>query len=268
MVDVESVGVPVKGFVDGKIFYDGSLVSALEECSGEHRALFMSELVDARILSDEGSVFWQKGFNSQSVVVTGRTKGGSAVVVYGHVPSYFSDPANIRRSKERSLEDGAGYFPENEFESLLAQEGEGVFVVDYERLKSSVSGVIGVSEALDHPMVVPFLGGQERAELYLRRHEQVVGSMIGVYHVDDLRDTPVGRLLFVNSSNGNGGLDGCGDLYKYGRFVGVSRSTEGAQKIRSPLEALVGKGTDVGNGLIVIKQNELPDGVYDLLTKQ
>ena len=245
MVDVESVGVPVKGFVDGKIFYDGSLVSALEECSGEHRALFMSELVDARILSDEGSVFWQKGFNSQSVVVTGRTKGGSAVVVYGHVPSYFSDPANIRRSKERSLEDGAGYFPQKEFDRLLdLEDSKGVFVVDYERLKSSVSGVIGVSEALDHPMVVPFLGGQERAELYLRRHEQVVGSMIGVYHVDDLRDTPVGRLLLVNSSNGNGGLDGCGDLYKYGRFVGVSRSTEGAQKI---LEAKIVDALEQGS---------------------
>ena len=89
----------------------------------------------------------------------------------------------------------------------------------------SKSDVISVDEALEHHQVIPFLGGQNRAEAYLFRYKEVYGNNIGVWHSEDLHnDLAVGRLLFVgdNYDLSFGGDDN--DLDSNGRFVGYLKA--------------------------------------------
>jgi len=216
-----------------KLFYNGSLADALENCNKEgYQALSMPEIADARIQASKEDQLWRNWLSSTSIRATGKTKQGNAVVVYAHVPNHFSEPKNIRTAIEQGLVNGAGKLPQEEFQRLLdLKDDKKVFVIDYNKLKSSTSDVIQVSKALKHSQTVPFLGGQERAEKYLERHSQVYGKNIGVWHSDDLRDEPLARLLFVGNYV-NYGLDGISDLVLNGSFAGVR--AVGAQK--SPVE--------------------------------
>jgi hypothetical protein len=119
-----------------------------------------------------------------------------------------------------------------------------VFIVDYGTLRKSKSEIIPVGSALEHPMVVPFLGGQKRAEAYLKRHEEVYGSNIGVGHFDDFsEDSALARLLVVGNYYDLGG-----DilLSSYGRFRGVRNVTAegGSQKTSSGSKGIVRPSLD------------------------
>ncbi len=282
----EDIQIPMT--VMGKIFYRDSvskedvekyglqnpLPVALAECQNEgYRAAFIPKIMDMRSVSDKNSFIWNKGYSAPSVRVTGTTKGGSKVVVYAHIDNYFSDPKNIQKAivdKKNPLINGAGYYPKKLFQQLLNKEdGVNVFVIDYDSLKNSTSGTISISDAMKHPQVIPFIGGEKRAEKYLEQHEKVVGKNIGVYHSTDLHDVPYGRVLFVDNSNDNGNLNGYNLLNYNARFVGVpSSGVASAQKIKSPLETLVGKGIDAGNGIVVIRQDLVSPTVYNMLTRK
>jgi hypothetical protein len=270
MSEIIDVKVPLSA-VDGKTFYDGKLHVALATCQNTgYDALFIPKIMDLRSNLGKESFIWQSWYSAPSVRVTGTTKGGNNVVVYGHVPNYFSNPENITKAISQGLKNGAGLYPKKEFEKLLGMEdGENVFVIDYNALKNSESGVIKVAGAIDHPQVVPFIGGRERAEVYLKQHENVVGKNIGVWHSDDLHDQPYGRVLFVHFRSLDGYRDGYYNLGSDGRFVGVPSGTVGAvQKIKSPLEKLVGKAVDSGNGIIVLRQDQLTPTEYNLLVRK
>lgn len=263
--------IQVPRFVDGKVFYANTASKALADVKGaNYEALFMNELLGIRAISNKDGLIWSQWYCSPSVRVTGTTKQGNKVVAYAHVPNYFSNPNNIATAVKKGLKNGAGIYPEKHFQHLLdLEDGENVFVIDYKTLRTSSSGVIPVAEAMKHPQVVPFIGGIEEAENYLKRHEKVVGKNIGVYHSDDLSDVPYGRVLFVYFRSGSGLIVGFDDLHCGGRFVGVPLTSEaGAQKILSPLEKLVGKGTDVGNGLVVVKSEDITPSQYRLLTRK
>ena len=219
--------------VEGKPFYSSRADVALRECQVEHEALFMPQLADARVLDqNKQSLLWNDWYTTTSIRATGTTKQGSPVVVYAHVPNYFSNPENIRAAIEQGLVNYAGRMPQEEFQRLLdLQDDKNVFVIDHDKLKSSTSNVVSTKDALKHPQTIPFLGGEERAEQYIKTHENVFGNRIGIWHYDDLRDVPLGRLLYVG--DGNYGLGGV--LGNSARFVGVCRgSAEGAQKILGP----------------------------------
>ncbi|MBI5398325.1 hypothetical protein HZB03_02575 [Candidatus Woesearchaeota archaeon] len=203
-------------------FQANGLEAALEACiEAKHTPLYMPEVVDERIAAAEDSPLFQNWLTTPSVRVTGKSKGGNKVVVYGHVPNYFSNPSNIRKAREAGLRNGAGIMPEPEFYTLLDREdGKIVFVVDYDRLRKSNSDVISVDDALQHPQTIPFLGGKERAEQYLVKHKAVYSKNIGIWHSDDLDEKPLGRLLFLGYY-GNYGLYGGSVLYYFGRFLGV-----------------------------------------------
>lgn len=207
-------------------FYVGGVYGvsdSLKQCGDEgYRAFFMPELAMVRVDADKDSVLWKKWFLAPSVRVTGNSKKGNSVVVYAHVPTSLSDHVNIRRMIDSNvLVNGAGPMPQDEFYGLLDKEGDGsVFVVDYERLMKSTSDVIRVDDALVHPQVVPFFGGQKIAESYLAKHKDVYGKRIGVWHSDDSNSSgPMGRVLFVG--NYDGGLSGNDNLNDYGRVLGV-----------------------------------------------
>ena len=219
----------VPRIVEGKEFYADRVDRALEDCTKEsYEAQFMPEIIDARISSPAESRIWQTWFTAPSVRATGKTKQGKSVVVYAHVPNYFSVPKNITGAINQGLVNGAGKMPQDEFQRILdLKDDKRVFVVDYDALRNSTSGVIKVSEALAHPQTIPFIGGKERAERYLEMHEKVYGSNIGIWYSNDLSDEPLARVLFVGDSYDDGGLHGSSNVGGSARFLGVRRVAEG-----------------------------------------
>jgi len=216
-----------------KPFYSDTstgVADVFEQATNEgYKALFMPELAVARIGSDE---LWQKWYTPPSLKATGKTSKGSNVVVYAHVPHYFSSPANIRDAiKNGTLKNGTGAMPQEAFDSLVAQDGNGrVFVVDYDTLRKSTSNVIiNVDAALEHPQTIPFLGGEAIAQAYLAKHKEVYGNRIGVWHSDDFdTNTPRGRVLFLGY--GDYGLGGDGSLGGGGRVLGVAPEAQSVEK--------------------------------------
>src|SRR3989344_559320 len=98
----DQIIVPVK--VEAKPFYSNRADAALQECQEEHEALFMPQLADARVLNqNKQSLVWSNWYTAISTKATGRTKQGSPVVVYAHIPNYFSNPKNIRAATEQGL---------------------------------------------------------------------------------------------------------------------------------------------------------------------
>ena len=230
--------------------YNSDFAAALEACqSAGSRALFMPEIAYAKINDDS---LWNKWYSSGSLKVTGMTKQGTHIVLFVHVPNYFCSPENIREARA-GLINGAGILPQPELERLADLSDKdgtnGVFRLDgldYNALKNSISGVILVEHALKHPQVIPFLGGQERAERYLDKHEKMVGKTIGVWHSDYLDEQPVAvaRPLFIGNDY-NYSLDACGGFNYYGHFLGVSlNDAEGTAKKVPALEQILALAPD------------------------
>ena len=215
---------------EAKTFYDARIEKALEACQeAGYKPLFMPELAEARI---NGIAPWNQWLTTPSIRATGRTKQGNAVVVYGHVPNYLSNPANIKEAK-RGLVNYAACIPQEEFQRLVdLEDKKTVWVVDHDVVKRSTSGKTSIEKALEHPQVIPFLGSEERAQRYLQAHARAYNTKsIGVWHRDDLNnESPLARFLFL----GYGGnfLVGGNDLDGSGRFLGVrDASAAGAEKI-------------------------------------
>lgn len=201
---------------------------ALRACyAAKAKPVYMPQLVDARINAPKESPVW-RWHTTPSVRVTGRSKQGNAVVVYGHIPHYFSKPNNVAKAVSDGLVNGAGRMSPKDFYKLLdLEDKENVFVGDHSRHRTAPSGVIDFAQALEHPQVIPFLGGQTRAEQYLQKHQQVYNTTkISVWHCDDLADEPRGRVLFLGDNHGDV-LGANGRLNLIGRFLGVRRGANG-----------------------------------------
>ena len=234
--------VPIKRNLEGREFYNDSVPEALRSLQNKgYTPVYMPQLVDARIEVDGDSRLWQTWFTTPSIKATGRTKQGNPVVVYAHTNNYLSTPENIEQSISAVLVNRAGRIPQGEFQRLVDLEGltdesgnQLVFLVDYDKLRNSKSGVIKVSDALKHPQTVPFLGGEERAQRYLEKHKTVLSQNIGVWHSDDLSDEPLARLLYLGYGYYDG-LDGNDYLDGNALFLGVRDGAEGASsKIPKP----------------------------------
>ena len=216
-----------------KMFYHAQVEQALQDCQeAGYQPLFMPQLADARI---NGTAPWNQWFSTPSIRATGKTKQGTAVVVYAHIPNFLSNPNNIKEAKEQGLVNYAARLSQDEFQRLVdAEDKQNVWVVDHADLKKAVSGRIKITDAIKHPQVIPFLGGQERAERYLPAQAQAYNTKtIGVWHSNDINDeSPLARLLYLGYC-GYGGLGGDDSLSDVGQFLGVrDASAEGAvQKI-------------------------------------
>ncbi len=206
----------------------GGIEQTLRNCyKAKCDPVYMPQLVDARVLAPKESPVWN-GYITPSVRVTGKTRQRNAVVVYAHVPNYFSKPANVAKAFSKGLLFGAGRMPKKDFYNLLGLEDkQNVFVIDYDKLQNAHSGVIDVAQALEHPQVIPFLGGQTRAEQYLQKYQQVYNTTnIGVWHSDDLADEPHGRVLFLDRNYDNN-LNAKFSLREdYAHFLGITRSAK------------------------------------------
>ena len=229
--------VPKIVLYEGKEFYKNRTDKALNDCvEAGFQAVFMPQLIDTRIQNPKDSRAWQTWWTTPSIKATGLSKGGNPVVVYAHTDNYFSNPKNIETAINNGLRNGAGVMPQANFQRLLdLEDGKTVFVVDYNKLKNSVSGIISVDDALKHPQTIPFISGKEKAETYLNRHLEVYGANIGIWHSDDLQadETPAGRLLFLGGYGK--GLFGYYDLINLGRFLGAPKTAaEGGALKKSP----------------------------------
>jgi hypothetical protein len=133
-----------KEVVEGREFYADRADKALRNCLEEgFEAVFMPSIVDARIEAPKDARVWQTWFSAPSIRATGMSKRGNAVVVYAHVPNYFSNPDNITKVIGQGLVKYAGIMPQEEFQRLLdLEDNENVFVVDYNALKQFSSELI------------------------------------------------------------------------------------------------------------------------------
>jgi len=254
-------------FVEAKPFYDEKMHKALANCQSEgFDAQFIPEIMDSRSVSDKDNEVWNNWYCAPSVRITGTTKNGRKVVVYAHVPNYFSNPKHIQ-SALKTIEKGAGIYPEKELQRLVSMEdGERVFVLDYVTATKAASGVMSLDEARENVHTVPFIGGKARTEKYLAQYKKIVGDKIGVWHSDDMDSNSRARVLYV-SGNNDYNLDGGNGLGDNGRFLGVRSSAEGASaQKKSPLETLVGKGRDVGNGIVVMNKDSISREAYNIVT--
>jgi len=216
--------------IEAEEFYASSVDDALKSLfKGNYEALFMPSIVDMRVEASKNATIWKNCYCTPSIMVTGSTKQGNTVVVYAHVPNYFSNPDSIREAKKKESVNGARIMPNQEFQRLLdLEDDKNVFVIDYKTIRKSKSGVIRLESALRHPQTIPFLGGRERAEKYLDRCEAVYGKKIGIWYSDDIHDKPIWRLLFIGNDYYAGLYGGC--LTDDGCFVGACNSPVGATR--------------------------------------
>jgi len=215
----EIIRIPVTRLEEGKRFHNADVSEALAACQrAGYRALFMPELIDARIALPKDSAVWQSWWTTSSLIATGRGRRGTPVVIYAHIDNYFSNPENIRAAINQGLIDGAGIMPEEEFYRLLDKEdSQNVYVVDYASLENAGSDAFRIKNAIRHPQTIPFLGGEERAEQCLKQYRKFYSNWIEILYFDKLGEKPVGRLLSLEYYGALGGEA----FYSPGRFLGV-----------------------------------------------
>ena len=258
MVEDNIIQIPRIGFIEAVEFYNSDVRVALANCiaSGK-QPMFMPEIADARIALSKYSRIWKLGYSAPSIMTIGKTKQGNAVVVYAHVPHYFSNPHNLKKVIKQKL--FFGDMPQKEFQRLLdIEDCKRVFVVDYKYLNSK-QGVVDVSKALKHPHIIPFFGGESRAEAYLKKHEKVKGKTIGIWYSTELIDKPNAYCLFL----GRGYIGDSGDtadFYGNGRFLGSTEKTD----FRNATEA---KSINLEKMLIIAKKYS-PNITHDALKKE
>ncbi|RJQ17103.1 hypothetical protein C4573_03545 [Candidatus Woesearchaeota archaeon] len=257
----EDVRIPTT--IDGRIFQDEKMYVALRNCEREHhRPLFMTEVAEALSMSQEDSRLWRPGITTPSVQVTGKTNRGNNVVVFAHIPNYFSKPKSIQRAISNGLVDGAGQYPQCEFEYLLSKEdGKNVFVVDYTVLVDASQKMYDSFNLEKHPMVIPFLGAA--AEQYLSNASSL---KMRITFQQDLHEKPYARLLQISTVEDDMEVLTVHELSAAHPLDGAGRFLARKPRSLTPLERLAGKGTDVGRGLIVLYSEALDDVQYQKLT--
>ncbi len=245
----------------GRVFYDNNLVSALKAVQdyvgSQGHIASLPELFHARVISPADSFVWNNWFCSISEEDFGTTKQGNSVVAVVHGGGIFSTPERIERAFKEGLVNGAGKISQEEFNNLL--EGKlpdkteipvysyedflrqkdlprqyGI-ILDFNTVKNLPSGVQNISFLYENPLMIARSGGQEQAKQYLDKAKKVYKKDdLGFWHPFKDIDTsqPAGRLLFVGGYYDY--FDGSDYLDGDARLVGVSSSTEGAQKISAP----------------------------------
>ncbi len=149
--------------------------------------LYIPQIVDARIVSEGYDDIVENTILSPSVRVIGKSKAGNAVVVYAHVPHYFSNPTNITAARKAGLVNGAAKMPLSHFYGLLdLEDNKNVFVLDHQIFLNAgtYDGVYGnygsveLSEAIENPRLISFFAGRERAERYFARYNSYLEKNI------------------------------------------------------------------------------------------
>lgn len=231
---------------EARIFHDldpGGKSYALELLHlNDYIPVFMPQIIEIRINSSGDSSIWGNGIHALSLIARGHING-ELMYVISHTDNYFSDYNNIRKAQKRLINQ-AGPIPKKIFENLIETDGlrdeqnnRLVWVLrekDFQKFRDSKFGrkynplkAFKVDNALEHPITIPFIGGEQRAQQYLQKHKEIYGDKIKIYHYDDWESNdkqPLGRLLLLGLGEFNGFLSAYDPLDFGGRFLGIKKS--------------------------------------------
>ena len=222
MIDVRTRGFYFFSLEDGM---------ALKRLENEgYRPLFLPDIVKTRIDDDVAFELggtcgiWENEVDSVSIRATGRTKRGNPVVVYAHVPNYFSESKNLLDTIiNKRLINGAGILPRKEFQRLLKlEDNHNVHAIDYYKTKAMNQVEMSLKRAFEHPETWDFLGGDVLARYYLnkRKSKYFLEHKITFNWADDLTDEPVARLLGLGKRIFSS-LNGDSPLSRPYKFIGI-----------------------------------------------
>src|SRR3989338_3725498 len=161
---------------------------------------YMPELLRFKIDASAESNLWQQWYTSASIIITGRSKKGNAIIAFDHTQNPLNNSTKIRETIALGLQNGAGTLPIHEFYQILDhQDDTDIFVIDYNPLPHTHIQEIPLSSALTHPFVISFCGGKEIAQLYLQKYSQVTKKKtITISYRDDAHLRPLARLLYLD----------------------------------------------------------------------
>src|SRR3989344_4755150 len=129
--------VPVQSYVDGNELRGENLVQLLSQCKKEgYEILYMPQFIDAIISNDKENRHMSGVYCTSSIRAAGKTRNGSNIVVYAHVP--HNTDYNIFSSRAVN----SGSLQQEEFEKLAQGDGEKdefgnqkIFVVEYDKIR-------------------------------------------------------------------------------------------------------------------------------------
>ncbi|MDP1695050.1 MAG: hypothetical protein Q8L34_05930 [Candidatus Woesearchaeota archaeon] len=223
-------------------FANRRIERALKNCQNAgFQVLYMPQVVDDRI---NGTAGWYSAWDlttkdlqfksgvyvTPSIAITGKTRQGSKIVVYAHLPTSLATPQGIQRAKQKGLVNGAARFSQAKLQSLVDADGKTdeqgnrlIWVNEYKPSKP-LEEYVPIDKAITDQEIISFLGGEQRAARYLSTHAQEFDAEnIFVRYANDFsKESPLARLLFVGLINY--GLGG-GSLEGFGQFLGKSQAT-------------------------------------------
>lgn len=159
-----------------------ALYDSLRECRDKgFEPVFLPETIDFMIHAKDDTMLYRRniGWITPSIKIGGKSKQGNRVVVYAHVPTFFTTVENFQepvRDKfyKTFLERET---PQGEFEKILELEGnERVFVHDYSEKREKQKN-FEPQEAMEKTRLNSILGGRKRAEAFFQRFEGRVGEI-------------------------------------------------------------------------------------------
>ena len=178
-----------KGVRECPFIGDSSIAEALKMC---HRAGFkptyMPYIVDRRIAAPRNDPLWTEMYDTLSMHVIGETKQGNEVDIYVHVPHFLSSPENIERERN---DYGNLELPKKELIRLLnTQDDKTIFVRDHKAVLKFIEKneeeidipVYSLERAIEHPHLIPALGGESRTRQYLSKLRKLGGKNICIWY--------------------------------------------------------------------------------------
>ena len=189
------------------------------------RPLFFAEAMKIRTDAEKNSQYWGDDVLSVSLRATGKTSGGNGVDLYVHSPHYFLDPDHIDDVIEgMKLKDGIAILPNEEFIRLLklGENGEGVIIVDHDKLKTPYGLRVSVDSALEIPATLAYFGGDvDVAKGYFDKYKLYMNTIGIEWNTGDLRyGVPVGRFLYFDNALCGLRVYDIEDMGHLGLFIG------------------------------------------------
>src|SRR3989344_3068438 len=135
----ETIQIPVRLNLEGKEFYADRKDKALRGLQNQgYKALFMPQLIDARIYANNKARIWSTFFDSVSPIINGRYKerlDHERLIVHAPTSALNLDYLT-EQIEQKKLVYGAAIIPQNEFDQLRdEQDDSNIFAVQDNELR-------------------------------------------------------------------------------------------------------------------------------------
>ncbi len=213
---------PIKS--PGRVFndYASTALSAMkvEEFMPVYFPLLAEGLMHAPY--NDFSIAWKREYFTPSIRATGITRGGSKVIVYGHMPNSLNDitlldsliqPRDVINHQQTPIPAPQEAFQQLvDADSLSDESGNRlVWVVDYETVKRHINTTPDSTKgyypqhykdenALEHPEAAAIFASHERAYRFLQNLKLAEKNLTIIYF-DDFADEPRFRFINIDSKS-------------------------------------------------------------------